>query len=147
MKIRKYFTIVGVPFLMLFIIFVSILMRHPLAAYGQHGMSGRYSNVFVTHDYEEVSSTTGVEVITPALIDTTFPNATHRAYIAVSGQGIRFTCDGTTPTTSLGNPVAVDSWVQIVGLKDIQNFQFINDDGSGTAVCHINLQYEEEMKE
>ncbi len=120
----------------------------PSVSNAQHGTSGRYSKTFVTSGYEELTSTTGVvAVITPGLIDTTFPNATHRAYIAVSGQGIRFTCDGTTVTTSLGNPVAVDSWIQIVGLKDIQNFQCINDDDTGTATIHVNLQYEEEMNE
>ncbi|MCP3679615.1 MAG: hypothetical protein GY782_04855 [Gammaproteobacteria bacterium] len=112
----------------------------------QHGTSGRLSNVFVTHDYEEVGATsTTVYTITSGLIDTTYPDTTNRAYIIVSGQGIRFTCDGTTPSTSLGNPVPVGTWFQVTGLTDIQNFQFVNDDDTGTATCHINLQYEEEM--
>ncbi len=127
---------------------LALLSLTPQAAKAQHGMSGRFSNVFITHAYEALSSTTGVVVvITPGIIDTTFPNATHRAYIKVSGQGIRFTCDGTTVTTSVGNPVDADTWLQIVGLNDIQNFQAINDDDTGTATIHVNLQYEAEMKE
>lgn len=114
----------------------------------QHGQSGKFSNVFVTQAYEElIGTSTNVIAITPGIIDTTYPNATHRAYIVVSGQGIRFTCDGTTPSTSLGNPVTVGSSFQVVGLKDIQNFQFVNDDDVGTAICHVNLQYEEEMNQ
>jgi hypothetical protein len=114
----------------------------------QHGQSGKFSNVFNTHAYEELDSTTGVvKVITSGIIDTTFPDTSQRAYIAVSGQNIRFLCDGTTPTTSLGNPVSAGAWFQVVGLSDIQNFKFINDDDTGTATCHINLQYEGEMNE
>lgn len=112
----------------------------------QHGKSGSYSNYFFTHAYEEVNATsTNVVAITPGIIRTTYPK-THRAFIAVSGQGIRFTVDGaTTPTTDLGVPVAIGDWFQLIGLTDIQNFQFVLDDASGTATCHIHLQYEKEM--
>ena len=129
-------------------IFSALTSRAPNMSFAQHGTSGRFSNVFVTHDYEELSATgASVVAITPGIIDTTYPDATHRAYITVSGQGIRYTCDGTTPSTSLGNPLPVGATFQIVSLLDIQNFQFVNDDASGTAVCHVNLQYEKEMNE
>ncbi len=106
----------------------------------QHGYSGQNSKYYITHAYEEVTSTTGVtDTITAGIINTTDPK-TQRAYIAVSGQAIRFTCDGTTPSTSLGMPLADGDWVQIIGLDDIQNFEFINDDDTGTAKCHISLQ-------
>jgi hypothetical protein len=116
----------------------------PLVA--QHGQSGRYSNVWSTHDYEAVTSTTGVvKTITSGLINTSGLETTHRAYILVTGQAIRFRCDGGVPSTSVGNPIPANQWIQVVGLSDIQNFQFINDDDTGSAVCHINLQYEQEM--
>ena len=119
---------------------------NPSKVQAQHGSSGQYSNVWSTHDYEAVTSTTGVvKAITPGLINTSGLETTHRAYILVTGQAIRFRCDGGVPSTSVGNPVPANQWIQVVGLSDIQNFQFINDDDTGSAVCHINLQYEEEM--
>jgi hypothetical protein len=122
-------------------------MAVPMPVQAQHGQSGSFSNVFVTHAYEAVGSTEGVvKAITPGIIDTTYPNASLRAYVFVATQGIRFTCDGTTPTTSVGNPIPAGSVIELLGLLDIQNFQFINDDDTGTATCHVNLQYEAEMK-
>lgn len=118
----------------------------PNTANAQHGQSGRYSNVFITHAYEEVSSVgTSTATITPGLLRTAYPK-TNRALVVVSGQGIRFTTDGTTtPSTSVGIPVEVGSWLEIIGLPDIQNFTFVNDDGVGTPTCHVSLQYEVEM--
>ena len=116
------------------------------SVHAQHGSSGSYSNVWSTHDYEAVTSTTGVvKTITSGLINTSGLQKTNRAYILVVGQAIRFRCDGGVPSTSVGNPLPANQWFQVVGLSDIQNFQFINDDDTGSAICHINLQYEEEM--
>jgi hypothetical protein len=112
----------------------------------QHGVSGRYSNVFTTHAYEEVISDTLIGVITPGIINATGLQKTQRAYITVTGQGIRWTADGTTPTTDLGIPTLVNVSFELVGYDDIMNFEFINDDGTGTSTCHISLQYEKEMK-
>lgn len=129
--------------LVLVVLAVSLFVGVAMA---QHGTSGRYSNVFVTHDYEEVASTTGVvKAITAGKINTTGLQKTQRAYISFSGQAIRWTCDGTTPTTSLGIMVGAGGSIEIVSLLDIQNFRFINDDDTGTATAHVSLQYEKEM--
>ena len=140
---RKYF------FLFLAVVVfaaISVLSALPRQIHAQHGMSGRNSNVFITHDYEEVTSTTGVvKTITSGIINATGIEKTQRAYITFTGQAIRFICDGTTPTTSLGIPVPAGGSIELVGLLDIQNFKFINDDDTGTAYAHISLQYEKEM--
>ena len=99
------------------------------------------SKIFDTDQYEELTAT-GVDVvqITPGIISTTSGTATQRAYIKVTGQGIRWLCDGTTPSTSLGNPTSVNEWFQLVGTPDITGFRFVNDDDTGTSTCHVNLQ-------
>lgn len=123
----------------------NIFMKPTVA---QQGDSNKFSNVFVTSGYEEVGSTTGVvKTITSGLLDIKYPHSTQRAYITVSGQGIRYLCSGDIPTTDFGNPMPVGSWFQVVSHSDILNFKFINDDDTGTATCHINLQGEWEMKQ
>lgn len=99
------------------------------------------SKVGDTDQYEEVTAT-GVDVaqITPGLIITTKGSATQNAYIQVTGQGIRWLCDGTTPSTSLGNQAFVNQWFQVDGTFDLQAFRFVNDDDTGTSTCHVNLQ-------
>jgi hypothetical protein len=116
-------------------------------AQAQHGSSGRYSNVFVTHAYEsQVGTSTNVLAITPGIINTTGLEKTQRAYIAVTGTTIRWTADGTTPSGTVGNPTLVNSWLEIIGQDDINNFQWTQDGGAGTSTLYINLQYEKEMK-
>ena len=110
----------------------------------QHGHSGQNSKYFDTDQFEELTSTSGIKTITSGLISITDPK-TQRAYIAVSGNGIRFTCDGTSPTASLGMPVESGNWFQLIGLPDIQNFQFISDDASVIATCHVSLQIQGDM--
>lgn len=118
----------------------------PPSIHAQQGTSGRYSNVFVTHVYEEVAGANGVvKVITPGIINTEGLQKTQRAYISFSGQAIRFVADGSTPSSALGIPVPAGGSIEVIGLLDIQNFKFINDDDVGSAVAHISLQYEKEM--
>jgi hypothetical protein len=116
-------------------------------AIAQHGSSGRYSNVFVTHAYEsQVGTSTNVLAITPGIINVTGLQKTQRAYIAVTGTTIRWTADGTTPSGTVGNPSLTNSWLEIIGWDDIDNFQWTQDGGAGTSTLYINLQYEKEMK-
>jgi len=107
----------------------------------------RYDSLtFETHAYEEITSTTSATSITTATINTDDDEkTTQRAYILVTGQDVRWLCDGTTPTTSLGNVTVAGDWIQIIGLADIQNFAFIRDTASGTATCHVNLQLQNNM--
>lgn len=116
-------------------------------AEAQHGQSGRYSMVWATHGFDEVSTIgTNTAVIAPGTINTSGLSKTNRVYFSVSGQGIRYTHDGvTTPTTDIGSSLAVGDYFSIVGIDDIQNFMFVNDDDVGTSTCHFHLQYEKEM--
>ena len=140
--IHRFFILIG-------LVFIAGLLAHtctpPIQA--QHGNSGACSKVFATHIYEEVSGGSGVvKTITPGIINSAGLQKTYRAYITFSGQGIRFVCDGSTPTTSLGIPVPVGSSIEVLGYDDIINFKFINDDDTGTAIAHISLQYEKDMQ-
>jgi hypothetical protein len=148
-KIFSFFGGIGMfnrRFLAVLAIISFAALAYMPSAIAQHGISGRYSNCFVTHEYEEVSSTTGlVGVIEPLKINTSGLQKTQRAYITFTGQGIRFTCDGTTPSTNLGIPVGAGGSIEVIGIDDIQNFKFINDDDAGSAVAHISLQYEKEL--
>lgn len=128
------------------VVVISLVFAFASETSAQHGSGGSYSKCFVTHEYEEVSSTTGVVgVIEPLKINTTGLQKTRRAYITFTGQNVRFICSGTTPSTNLGIPVGAGGSIEIVSLLDIQNFKFINDDDAGSAVAHISLQYEVEM--
>ncbi len=117
-----------------------------LTTHAQHGSSGRYSNTFVTQAYEEVASATGVvKTITSGIIVTSGLQKTQRAYISFTGQGVRWVADGSTPSSGLGIPVPNGASIEVIGLLDIQNFKFVNDDDTGSAVAHISLQYDKEM--
>ncbi len=136
----KLFRIVPVAVIAAILSFVLYTAFNLPQVTAQHGYEGQDSKVFNTDDYEELSiAGSDVLSITTGLISTSEPK-THRAYIKVTGQGIRWLCDGTTPSTSLGNPAATGDWIQIIGLADIQNFLAVNDDDTGTATCHVNLQ-------
>ncbi len=127
-------------FLKIILIAVVIAVFSVSFVEAQHGRRSVQSKTFVTTAYEELTATsTNVITITSGLISTTTPR-TQRAYIKVTGQGIRWLCSGGTPSTSLGNPALVGEWFQLVGLADIQNFKFVNDDDTGTSTCHVNLQ-------
>lgn len=144
MRLNIFTVLPGVVIISLLAFFLASVPTPYVEA--QHGRSGSYSKYFFTHAYEEVIGTgTNVMQITPGIIRTAYPK-THRAFIKVTGQGIRFTVDGaTTPSTDFGVPVIAGDWLQLIGLPDIQNFRFTNDDDTGTATCHIHLQYEKEM--
>ncbi len=137
----KFFKIV-VPSIIavIFSVFLYSLFSAP-SVDAQHGKRTSISKAFVTDSYEEIIATsTNVVAITSGIIDTTRPDITQRAYIKVTGQGIRWLCTGDNPSTSLGNPASTGDWLQIIGLSDIQNFKIVNDDDTGTATCHVNLQ-------
>ncbi len=133
-----------IGFFMIAVITLAILTAKGQA---QHGLGGRYSNVFVTHEYEMVGSTSGVVAAIPGgVINDDGLQKSQRAYIIFEGQGVRWTADGTTPSTTVGIPVAVGGSIVLVSNEDINNFQFVNDDDTGTATAHISLQYEKEMR-
>lgn len=65
-----------------------------------------------------------------------------RAYITIDGGGIRFTYDGTTPTTTIGhNFTQGDAPREILLHRNIDRFQAIAN--GGTAVqLHVTLERE-----
>lgn len=141
-KFIGFWVITGLAVL-LFCFYISSLTPYVEA---QHGMSGRYSNTWVTDVYEEISASgTTVKTITSGNIITSGLLKTNQAAIKISGQGVRFTLDGSTPSTSLGVPLSVGDWLDIEGITDIQNFKFVNNDDTGTAIAHIHLKHEAEM--
>jgi hypothetical protein len=105
-----------------------------------HGYAGQNSKIFDTDQYEElIGTSTNVVQITTGLISTVEPR-TQGAFFTITGSGIKWTCDGTTPSSSLGNPGLINGWYRLDGLPDVQGFRFVNDDGVGTATVHMNLQ-------
>ena len=61
------------------------------------------------------------------------------AYITVESNGVNFTYEGTTPTSSVGHNVAAGGSVTISGYKNIQNFKMIR---SGGADATVKVTYE-----
>lgn len=144
MKI-KLFRIIPVAVIAAILSFVIYTAYDLPQAKAQSGMAGQISNVFNTDQYEEVLATgSDVLSITTGLISTSEPT-TQRAYIKFTGQGARWRCDGSDPSTSNGNPAAAGEWIQLLGLSDVQNFRYVNDDDTGTSTAHVNLQVEGDM--
>lgn len=53
---------------------------------------------------------------------------------------IRYTTEGTTPTSSVGHPLAVDQQLQVTGLASIQGWRGIRTTGSDGAIfwtCYV----------
>lgn len=73
-----------------------------------------------------------------SLTDLTFAAAqierASRARINCDTQPIRYTYDGTTPTASVGQYLAVGATVDIVGSSNVANLKFIRATGSDGAV-------------
>jgi hypothetical protein len=76
-----------------------------------------------------VSSSTG---ITAALLPPTVSNVIYALVQAVSGP-VRFTIDGSTPSTTLGLRLVTDKVVEIWGSEALSNFRCINDGGTATV--------------
>jgi len=146
MRPNIFFSVLSGVVIAAIIAFVT-LSQSPQYVEAQHGDSGRYSKAWITHDFEEVLTSTAGISITTGIINTSGLQKTNRALITVSGRAIKYTLDGSTaPTTSVGTPLAIGGILEIVGLTDIQNFSFISDDApTTTATCHVHLQYEAEM--
>lgn len=136
----KLFKIVPVAAIVVILSFVFYPAFNLPSIEAQHGYDGQNSKVFDTDQYEElIATSTNVIQITSGKISITEPR-TQRAYIQFTGQGARWLCEGTTPSTTFGNEAKVDTWITLNGLADIQAFRFVLDDGSGTSTAHVNLQ-------
>jgi hypothetical protein len=66
-------------------------------------------------------------------------NQAAAALITVEGGAIRFTLDGTTPTTSVGHNMAVGDSFMIRGVTNVSNFKCI--DNGGTSSVYVTVFY------
>lgn len=78
-----------------------------------------------------VSSSTG---FTAAEISPTKSRVDYVIIQAIDGD-IRFTVDGTTPTSTLGLRLLEDAKVEVHGAQGITNFRCIDDDGTAKLEC------------
>ena len=67
------------------------------------------------------------------------------ALITVEVAAIRFTLDGTTPTTTVGHSMAVGDSFMIRGPVNVDNFSCI--DNGGTSDVHVTVFYPHESKD
>ncbi len=83
-------------------------------------------------DRETIASVSTAIGITAALL----PNADRRvtyAIVQAVGGNIRFTVDGTAPTTSLGLRLLQDAVMEVWGAEDIEGLLMIDDGGTATV--------------
>lgn len=76
----------------------------------------------------DVSASTG---ITAALLPPTEPRVVYAIIQAIGGD-IRFTVEGSTPTSSLGLRLPEDEVVEVWGSQALSNFRCIDDGGIAT---------------
>ena len=85
----------------------------------------------VVKDRETIASLASSVGFTAAKIPPTDEDVLYAIIQAVSGD-VRFTVDGTTPTSSLGLRLTADSKVEVHGSQLLTNFRCINDGGTAT---------------
>lgn len=92
--------------------------------------SGDYAGKAYAHDQFTVSSTAkGVDEDGQTLDPFT------SGLIIYTSAAIRYTIDGTTPTSSLGIPVAAGSTFLVVGGDNCNNLKMIRTSGDSTIDC------------
>jgi hypothetical protein len=60
----------------------------------------------------------------------TVPNIAKRALVTVTGEAIRWTDDGTTPTATVGHRVAVGGQIELNGIDQMKGFRAIQEGAS-----------------
>ena len=63
-----------------------------------------------------------------------------RARVSVSAHPVRFTYDGTTPTTGIGHYLGTTETIEIVGNENIVGLAFIRESGGAPSVVSITLE-------
>ena len=75
--------------------------------------------------YEDITvSSTALGFTTATIAPTTYGPA-HRAFVTVETDQIRWTCDGTTPTSVKGHLAEVGDYIEIEGIANIKAFRAI----------------------
>ena len=85
--------------------------------------------LYAVIDRETISSVSSSVGFTSTYIPPTEPDTIYAIIQAVDGD-IRFTVDGTTPTSSLGMRLTQDSSLEIWGGNAMKNFRCIDDGGT-----------------
>lgn len=91
-----------------------------------------YLRAFVA-DTDTVSSTALDLTDIGTALDADALAAADAAHITVSGDAIRYTYDGTTPTATVGHLVADGGEIILVGGNNVQNLQLIRVTGDATV--------------
>ena len=92
------------------------------------------ASILQTFDQEDltVDATVGGVRLTLSYILTTPP--AKAATLTVETAQIRWTCDGTTPTTTVGNPMDAGDSIVISGAQNIKQFRAIRTGGTSGSL-------------
>lgn len=94
------------------------------------------------YEFETLTAGAAALPFTAAKLTATNKEAAIRAWVSVVGGDIRYRCDGTAPTASIGHYVADGGTAEIEGKTNLTRFQMIA--ASGTAAVTISYsRYEE----
>ena len=108
------------------------------------GQSGKTSKYYKADNIETLTIPSGsTATFTAGKLSTVNGNKTVRAIIQLEGADIRYTYDGTTPTSIIGQKILDGSWFQIIGDENITNFEAYGLTGEATA--YIVYETESEM--
>jgi hypothetical protein len=95
--------------------------------------------------YEQLTVTAGVQVLTPSKYAVTAGNpgyeAAASAFLTLNGGDIRYTYDGTTPTSSTGHVLRDGGTLTLVGQNQMGTFKCIQ---TGSTSSEISVTYERE---
>ena len=94
----------------------------------------------IGYAYEQLTVTTGVQVLTPAKYATTNGGATD-AFVTLNGGNIRYTYDGTTPSGTVGHVLLDGGILVLKGQNQMSQFKCYQ---TGSAGSEISVTYERE---
>ncbi len=101
--------------------------------------------VLYSATFEQISVTSGA-VVTPTAAkiaaDGVYPSGAIAALCTLETASIRWTCDGTTPTSTVGHLMTVGEALEITGHKDIVDFKAIAPSTTGTLSCTYSFTKE-----
>jgi hypothetical protein len=107
-------------------------------AYGNVPIGPRTAGIYFGFNYEKLTvSNTAIGLTSSAY--TSGDKTAQIAFITIETNDVRYTYDGTTPTTSIGHYALAGSAITLFGTHDIQNFRVIRATGSDAA---ISVTYE-----
>lgn len=94
---------------------------------------GKYNPV----DFETITVSTSAIGLTPTKVDPGTSQKRKRAFISVENNRIRFTFDGTTPTSTVGHILVPTQTFLFEGFYQLNQLQFIRVD-SADAIIQVS---------